>query len=83
VIAEGMRASMVGRMRGGILCLAGLLIAGFGGVLMMLGGYIGFGEAMSKPARGLPYIVGGAVGALAGIAMTAVAVLRLVKRRPR
>jgi TRAP-type C4-dicarboxylate transport system permease small subunit len=66
-------------VRWGILCLVGLLIAGFGGVVMLLGGYIGFGESMSKPAEGMPFIVAGAVVSIAGIALTVVAIVRVVK----
>jgi hypothetical protein len=67
--------------RWAILCLVGLLLAGVGGVAMLLGGYIGYGESMSKPSEGLPFIVGGGGGALAGISLVVFAIFQTVKAR--
>jgi hypothetical protein len=68
-------------MRGAVLGVVGILLAGFGLVAMMLGGYIGYGESGSKAAEGIPFIAVGAALALAGLSAAVVAIIRTLKAR--
>ena len=68
-------------MRGAVLGVVGILLACFGLVAMMLGGYIGYGESVSKPPDGIPFVAVGAALTLAGLSAAIVAIIRTVKAR--